>query len=178
MMRSIMRYLAVCATLFMAGLAVMPASAAGYPDHPVKVMSAIRRRRPDRRHGAANRPEAIGESSASSSTSRTLAVPAAISARPRPHWRPAMAIRSYSRPPAMWSIQAFTRIARMTRSKTSLQFRWLQLHQHPRSSTLRLSNQVKELIALIKANPGKFTFASPGIGDHAASCKRAFQSDV
>ena len=37
-MRSIMRYLAVCATLFVAGLAVMPASAAGYPDHPVKVI--------------------------------------------------------------------------------------------------------------------------------------------
>ena len=37
-MRSIIRNLAICAALLGTALAVPPASAAGYPDHPVKII--------------------------------------------------------------------------------------------------------------------------------------------
>ena len=93
------------------------------------------------------------------------------------------ATRSSSSAPASWSIRACTRRSPMTRSRILRRSPWspprpTSFRSHPRLPAKTL----KELIELVKANPGKYSFAQPSTGStpHLAGelFKQEYQLDL
>jgi tripartite-type tricarboxylate transporter receptor subunit TctC len=163
-MRSIVRSLAACAALFALALAAAPASAAGYPDHPVKiivpfaaggptdVMARLLGQKLSEKLGQQfyieNLPGAggnIGTANAARSSGDGYTILIASS--------------SYVVNPSLYKncpYDAFKDFIPVTLAAITPNI--LIVNPSVEAKT------AKELIALIKANPGKFTFSSPGLG--------------
>ncbi len=163
-MRSIVRNLAICSVLFGTALAVAPASAAGYPDHPVKiivpfaaggptdVMARLLAQKLSEKLGqqfyVENLPGAggnIGTANAARSTGDGYTILVASS--------------SYVVNPSLYKncpYDAFKDFIPVTLAAITPNI----LIVHPSVA----AKTAKEFIALIKANPNKYTFASPGLG--------------
>jgi tripartite-type tricarboxylate transporter receptor subunit TctC len=163
-MRSIVRNLAICAALFGTAPAVAPASAAGYPDHPVKiivpfaaggptdVMARLLAQKLSDKLGQQfyieNLPGAggnIGTANAARSAGDGYTILVASS--------------SYVVNPSLYKncpYDAFKDFIPVTLAAITPNI----LIVHPSVA----AKTAKEFIALIKATPGKFTFASPGLG--------------
>jgi tripartite-type tricarboxylate transporter receptor subunit TctC len=163
-MRSIIRNLAICAALLGTALAVPPASAAGYPDHPVKiivpfaaggptdVMARLLAQKLSDKLGQQfyieNLPGAggnIGTANAARSAGDGYTILVASS--------------SYVVNPSLYKncpYDAFKDFIPVTLAAITPNI----LIVHPSVA----AKTAKEFIALIKATPGKFTFASPGLG--------------
>ncbi|HEY8000081.1 MAG TPA: tripartite tricarboxylate transporter substrate binding protein [Pseudolabrys sp.] len=163
-MRSITRNLAICAALLGTALAVPPASAAGYPDHPVKiivpfaaggptdVMARLLAQKLSDKLGQQfyieNLPGAggnIGTANAARSAGDGYTILVASS--------------SYVVNPSLYKncpYDAFKDFIPVTLAAITPNI----LIVHPSVA----AKTAKEFIALIKATPGKFTFASPGLG--------------
>lgn len=163
-MRSIIRNLAICAALLGTALAVPPAAAAGYPDHPVKiivpfaaggptdVMARLLAQKLSDKLGQQfyieNLPGAggnIGTANAARSAGDGYTILVASS--------------SYVVNPSLYKncpYDAFKDFIPVTLAAITPNI----LIVHPSVA----AKTAKEFIALIKATPGKFTFASPGLG--------------
>jgi tripartite-type tricarboxylate transporter receptor subunit TctC len=163
-MRSIVRSLAACAALIALALAAAPASAAGYPDHPVKiivpfaaggptdVMARLLVQKLSEKLGQQfyieNLPGAggnIGTANAARSSGDGYTILIASS--------------SYVVNPSLYKncpYDAFKDFIPVTLAAITPNI--LIVNPSVEAKT------AKELIALIKANPGKFTFSSPGLG--------------
>ncbi len=163
-MRSIIRNLAICAALLGTALAIPPASAASYPDHPVKiivpfaaggptdVMARLLAQKLSDKLGQQfyieNLPGAggnIGTANAARSAGDGYTILVASS--------------SYVVNPSLYKncpYDAFKDFIPVTLAAITPNI----LIVHPSVA----AKTAKEFIALIKATPGKFTFASPGLG--------------
>lgn len=162
-MRSIFRSLTLC-TALVAGLGLTPASAAGYPDHPVKIIVPF----------AAGGPtdvmarllaQKLGEKLGQQFYIENLAgaggnIGTANAARsPADGYTILIASSSYVVNPSLYKncpYDAFTDFIPVTLAAVTPNV--LIVHPSIEAKT------AKELIALIKAHPNKYTFASAGLG--------------
>jgi len=163
-MRSLANNLAACATLGMVIVGTIPALAAGYPDHPVKVIVPF----------AAGGPTDVMARLIAQKLSESLKqqfyvedhagaggnIGIAQAARSAPDGYTILVASSsfmvnaslYAQPP----FDALKDFAPVTRAAATPNI----LVVHPSIET----KNMKDLIALMKASPGKYTVANPGIG--------------
>jgi tripartite-type tricarboxylate transporter receptor subunit TctC len=170
-MRSIVRYLAIGAAMFATALTIMTASAASYPDRPVKVivpfaaggptdvMARLVAQKLSEKLGQQFYVENLGGAGGNIGTAKAAHAVG-------DGYTILFASSSYVVNPSLYKncpYDAFNDFIPVTLAAITPNI----LIVNPSVS----AKSVNELIALIKANPGKFTFASPGIGTtpHLAS---------
>ena len=138
-----------------------------YPDQAGQGHRSVRGRRPDRRDGAADRAETVGNLQAAILSSRTCPAPAAISA-----WARSRSPRPTATP-FSWRVVELHGQSEPLRQECPYEpykdFAPVTMAGAPRRISGRCIRTIpaktfKELIDLIKANPGKYSVASPGIG--------------
>jgi tripartite-type tricarboxylate transporter receptor subunit TctC len=170
-MHSIVRYLAIGAAMFATALTIMTASAASYPDRPVKVivpfaaggptdvMARLVAQKLSEKLGQQFYVENLGGAGGNIGTAKAAHAVG-------DGYTILFASSSYVVNPSLYKncpYDAFKDFIPVTLAAITPNI----LIVNPSVS----AKSVTELIALIKANPGKFTFASPGIGTtpHLAS---------
>ena len=162
-MRSIIKNLSICAAL-LAALGVAPASAAGYPDHPVKIIVPFAAGGPTdvmARLVAQKLSEKLGqqffvENLAGAGGNIGMANAARS---PGDGYTILIASSSYVVNPSLYKNCPYDAFADFTPvTLAAVTPNALIVHPSVEAKT------AKELIALIKAHPNKFTFASAGLG--------------